>query len=400
MTGPMDGIRVIEVGAWVAGPAAGGILADWGADVIKVEPLAGDPFRGLGWFFDGDDDINPPFELDNRSKRSIAIDFRSPEGQKVVLDLVRGADVFLSNLRIGALERAGFDYESLRQIRPELIYAAVTGYGLSGPDRDRAAYDVGAFWSRAGVGAAITAQGQDPPMQRGGMGDHMTGMAAAMGISAALFHRERTGQGQLVSASLLRLGLYMVGWDANINLRLNQPTVPQSRTTVPNPLINVYTASDGRRFWLLGLEGDRHFPGVCEALQRTEWLTDPRFADIAARANNTAELVGLISEIVAGRPAIEWYEIFDQQGVWWSPFQHTHEALEDPQVRASGAIVETPVAEGGTAEMVATPVDFSETTWAPRDMSPELGQHTELILMELGREWEEIAALKERGIIN
>lgn len=395
----MDGVRVVELAAWVAGPAAGGILADWGADVVKVEPPAGDPFRGLAWFFGGDGDVNPPFELDNRSKRSIAVDFTKDAGREIIVDLVKDADVFISNLRLGALERAGFDYESLHALNPRLVYAAVTGYGMQGPDRDRPAYDVGAFWARSGVAASLTPDGEDPPIQRGGMGDHMTGMAAAMGISAALFHRERTGEGQLVSASLLRLGMYMMGWDANINLRMKTPTVPQTRSTVPNPLINVYATADGRRIWLLGLEGDRHFPNICEALGRTEWLTDERFAEIASRTEHASELVTLMSEVIGERPAAEWYEIFDAAGVWWSPFQQTHEALEDEQVRASGAVIEAPVAEGGTAEMVATPIDFYGTPWEPRDISPELGQHTELILMELGRDWDHIAELKEQGVI-
>lgn len=398
MAGPMAGIKVVEVGFWVAGPSCGGILADWGADVIKVEPLEGDPFRGLGWLYGPE--VNPPFELDNRGKRSVAIDYRTPEGRALVTELTDGADVFLSNLRPGALERAGLDPATLRARNARLVYASVTGYGLEGPDRDRPAYDVGAFWSRAGVAAALTAEGTPFPVQRGGMGDHMTGLAAAAGVAAALYQREHSGEGQLVSASLLRLGLYMLGWDANINLRTGQPTVPMSLDAPPNPLINGYTCADGKSFWMLGLEGDRHWPTVVAALERPEWLDDPRFATIEDRLANATQLVAELRAIFATAPRAHWEEVFDRHDVWWSPVQATHEALEDPQVLANRGRVPVPMGDGGTTEMVASPVDFDGTPWEVAAMPPELGQHTELVLMdELGRSWEQVEALKAAGVI-
>src|SRR5262245_4981308 len=196
MSGPMQGVRVVELGFWVAGPSAAGILADWGADVVKLEPPDGDPFRALFLAMVGQAmPINPPFELDNRGKRSIALDLTRPEGRQLAYKLIDGADVFVSNFRPEILERFGLDYPSLSRRNPRLVYASVTGYGLEGPDRDRPAYDVGAFWSRAGIATALTTPGGDPPMQRGAMGDHTTGMTAAGGIAAALFSREKTGQG-------------------------------------------------------------------------------------------------------------------------------------------------------------------------------------------------------------
>src|SRR5262245_31696911 len=194
--GPMQGIKVVELGFWVAGPACGGILADWGAEVIKVEPLTADPMRGLtaAWQIIYGQAGNPPFEVDNRGKRSIALDYTTEAGKAVLLELIDRADVFVSNLRPGALTRAGLDYDSLAARNPRLVYASVTGLGLEGDEADRAAYDVGMFWSRAGVAAALTPEGEELPYQRGGMGDHMTGLAAAGGISAALFERERTGR--------------------------------------------------------------------------------------------------------------------------------------------------------------------------------------------------------------
>ena len=394
----MEGVKVVELGFWVAGPAAGGILADWGADVIKVEPVDGDPFRTLSWFFGMDGD-NPPFELDNRAKRSIALDYSTDAGREILLELIDDADVFLSNVRPGALERAGLDYESLRPRNPRLVYASITGYGLDGPDRDRPAFDVGAFWSRAGIAAAITPPGGRFPLQRGGMGDHMTGLAAAGAISAALFERERNGEGQQVRASLLRLGMYMVGWDTNINLRAGTETVPYEHSVPPNPLIHPYTAADGRSFWMLGLESDRHWERTCQALDHSEWIDDPRFRTLEDRVANTEALTAAMTDAIGDEPYEVWTARFDEHEVWWAPIQATHEAIHDPQALANGAIVEVPLGDGSVGRMVASPVDFDGTPWEVRDMAPELGQHTEVVLMEMGKDWDEIESLKERGVI-
>jgi crotonobetainyl-CoA:carnitine CoA-transferase CaiB-like acyl-CoA transferase len=396
----MDGINVVELGFWVAGPSCTAILADWGADVVKIEPLTGDPFRGIAAYFavvTGKDDVNPPFELDNRGKRSIGLDYGTAQGRQVVLELVDRADVFVTNLRVDALERAGFDHVSLQARNPRLVYASVTGLGLDGDERQRPAYDVGAFWSRAGVAAALAPEGEALPYQRGGMGDHMTGLAAAGAVAAALFVRERTGEGQLVSTSLLRIGAYMMGWDTSINLRTGLPTVPMTRRTAPNPLIVDYGASDGKRFWLLGLEGDRHWPAVLRAVGRPDLGDDPRFADLFARAMNAGELVDVLDEIFATRPRDEWTEVFDREGVWWAPVQATHELTEDAQAQAAGCFVEAPQLDGSSSRAVATPVDFGRSAWAPAGPVPELGQHTEEVLLELGYDWDAIIELKDAG---
>ena len=249
MAGPMDGVKVVELGLWIAGPACGGILADWGADVIKIETHDGDPFRSLEWLYP--DMGNPPFDLDNRGKRSVAVDLSAPAGLDVMHRLLAEADVFVTNFRPGGLERLGLDYPALADRYPRLVYASVTGLSLRGPERDRQAYDVGAFWSRAGIAAALTPEGADLPYQRGGMGDHMTGMSAAAGVAAALFHREKTGEGQLVETSLIRLGSYLLGWDHNVTAVTGDDTVPWGRSGPPNPLINCYQCSDGEWFWML-----------------------------------------------------------------------------------------------------------------------------------------------------
>jgi crotonobetainyl-CoA:carnitine CoA-transferase CaiB-like acyl-CoA transferase len=393
----MEGVKVVEVGVWVAGPACAAVLGDWGADVVKIEPMEGDPFRGLLSAISGD--VSPPFELDNRNKRSVALNLGLPEGRELAARLVDEADVFVTNARPRALARAGLDYETVSARNPRLVYAHVTGYGLEGEDADRAAYDVGAFWSRAGVAASLAPEGSPLPYQRGGMGDHMAGLAAAGGVSAALFARERTGEGQRVSVSLLRIGTYMIGWDISMALRLGLPTTPMTVAAPPNPLISAYEAGDGKRFWMLGLQGDRHWPDVLRAVGRPEWADDERFSNLIARFQNSAELVNLLNEIFATRPLVEWGEIFDREDVWWAPVQHAHETVDDPQVRAGGGFVSVPTDGGESVEMVASPVDFGGTPWAPRSMPPEFAQHTEEVLLDLGHDWDRIIELKELGAI-
>ena len=258
---------------------------------------------------------------------------------------------------------------------------------------------MGAFWSRAGVAAALTPEGMPLPYQRGGMGDHMAGLAAAGAVSAALFARERSGEGQLVSVSLLRIGMYMLGWDISMSLRLGYPTVPIAVGAPPNPLITAYEAGDGKRFWMLGLQGDRHWPDVLRAVERPEWADDERFSSIMARFQNAAELVDGLNAIFATRSLAEWGPILDREDVWWAPVQHAHETIDDPLARAAGGFVTVPVEGGDPVEMVASPVDFGGTPWAPRSMPPEFAQHTEEVLLELGHDWDRIIELKELGAI-
>src|SRR5688572_18828867 len=274
MPGPMDGVRVVELGVWVAGPAAGGILADWGADVVKIEPPAGDPARTFQRMLGGDMPTNPVFELDNRSKRSVVLDLAQQEAREVALELIDGADVFVTNIRGSALARLGLDDETLRARNPRLVYCLVSGYGIEGPDADRPAYDIAAFWARSGLVGLLTPPGGALPFQRGGMGDHTTGQGAAGAICAALLARARTGEGQLVSYSLLRQGAYVVGFDLNMALMWGTSTQVGTREAMGNPCINNYTAGDGCRFWIVGLEGERHWPPLARAVGHPEWLDE------------------------------------------------------------------------------------------------------------------------------
>lgn len=398
MAGPLEGIRVVEMGVWVAGPSCAAILADWGAEVVKLEPPEGDPFRGLGAAFGAV--MNPPFELDNRGKRSVAVNVETAEGRAIAEALVDRADVFVTNMRPRALERLGMDYDRLSARNPGLIYCQVTGYGPDSPEANRAAYDVGAFWSRAGVVAGLTPEGAEPPLQRGGMGDHMTGANAAGAVAAALYARTRTGKGQRVSVSLTRIGVYMMGWDTNTQLRAKlPPTPPHDRRHAPNPLINPYRDASGRWFYLLLLQGDRHWPDLLRALGNPpELAEDPRFQDIPGRRDHAPALVAALDRILATKTLAEWGPIFDANDVWWAPILNVAEVTQDPVVRAAGAFVEVESPDG-PVEQVNTPADFSATPARPRGWVPELGQHTEEVLLELGYDWEQIAALKEAGAI-
>ena len=382
-------MRVVEMGLWVAGPAAGGILADWGADVVKVEPPGGDPFRRLFASLAGLKATgSPPFDLDNRGKRSVIFDLATDTGRDHLEALLATADVFLSNYRARSLERLGLGPDQLGARHPRLVTCYVTGYGRRGADRDRAAYDVGSFWARSGLAASMTPAGGDLPLMRGGMGDHTTGLAAAGGICAALLARERTGKGQMVETSLLRVGVYAIGWDTSIHQHFGKLAPPERRGSTINPMMNPYRAADDHWVWLLGLEADRHWPATARACGHPEWSDDPRFAAAADRRRQAAELIALLDEAFAEQPLDHWSTRFDEEGVWWAPVQTTAEVLADPQAEAAGAFVDVDGlldVEGRPGRSVATPVDFGAAPLRDRTLGPvpRPGQHTDEILAEL-----------------
>jgi crotonobetainyl-CoA:carnitine CoA-transferase CaiB-like acyl-CoA transferase len=383
VSGPLAGIKVVELGVWVAAPAAGGILADWGADVVKIEPPSGDPARTFGRMLQIESGENPPFEMDNRSKRSIVLDLSTAAGQRVAFELLADADVFVTNVRPGALQRLGLDFVAVASRNPLLVYGLITGYGLTGPDADRAAYDVAAFWARSGLADLLTRPGGTPPFQRGGMGDHSVAMTLAAAVCAALVARQTTGSGQLVTTSLYRQGAYTVSFDLNTFLSTGSQIAMGQRESMGNPCMNNYAAGDGRRFWIVGLHGERHWPALCRAVGRTDWLEDDRFATARARAANGSVLIAELDAMFAAKPLDEWAAVFaGEPDFFWSPVNTLSEVLADEQFHAAGGVVYVPDGES-TQPMVATPADFAGTPAEPRSRAPGLGEHTEEILAEL-----------------
>jgi crotonobetainyl-CoA:carnitine CoA-transferase CaiB-like acyl-CoA transferase len=378
---PMRGVKVVELAVVIAGPAASVMLGDWGADVIKVEPLDGDPHRSH---------TQPSyFELDNRGKRSIAVDVKTPQGMQIMLQLLEQADVFVTNLRPSALRRLELDYDSLSAKLPRLVYASVSGYGGSADDRP--GYDIGAYWSRSGLANALTAPGQAPPVSRPGLGDHPTGLATAAGIAAALYARERTGQGTLVQTSLLRTGLYAISSDLIGQLAGIEPTAGLQRALY-NPMLGCYRSGDGHWFWLLGVQSLRMWPKVAAAIGRPELATDPRFDTHPGLIGNRDELMALLDEVFAERTMAEIENDFAREDVWWDPVQNFAGSVDDPLAVDSGAFPESEAAWGKT---VATPVDFGGSKPQPALRAPENGEHTEQLLLELGYDWDDIGALKD-----
>lgn len=396
--GALAGIKVVELGIWVAAPAAGAILSDWGAEVVKIEdPRSGDPLRGLAatGLIPADLEVNPVFLLDNRGKRSLALNITEPSAGPVLRRLLSDADVFVTNLRKRVLERVGLTYEKLRAINPRLVYAGLTGYGTEGPEADRAAFDYAAFWSRAGIMASLGEPNQPPPTQRPGMGDHTTALAIAGAVSAALLARQRTGRGQELSFSLIRTGTWFQSCDIQVCLNAGIGYKPAGRLAAPNPLFNQYRTKDGRWVHLIMLQPDRHWAAFCAAIEREDLLEDPRFKSVRERQQNSPALIEILDPILAAKTEAEWKERFDRHDVYWGRIQSVREVVEDEQARASGAFQPVTLPSGSTVEVVASPVDFSDTKSAARAPSPELGQHTEEVLLELGYTWEEIGALKE-----
>ena len=377
-------LRVVELGVWVAAPSAAALLADWGADVIKVEPSTGDPMRAVfGSLGIGSDLPNPAFTLDNRGKRGVVLNLREDDDRRALEELLATADVFISNLRPDALDKLDLEPHATVARHPHLVYCSISGYGLEGDDRNRPTYDLGAFWARSGLSQQM-ADGEGNPLNaRGAIGDHITGLAALAGLLAAVVEQRATGVGRVVEVSLLRTATYVLGWDLGLQMTLGKVAGSEPRDRNQAPLMNPYRAADGRWFFLTGLEAERHVGNVMRALGRPELLDDERFASASAIRRNRQEVIALLDEIISGRTLDEWAERFDAEGVWWAPAQTPAEVVEDPQLLVNGGLVDI---EGGLRS-VNGPVNMGGV--APPDGAhvPRLGEHTDEVLAELaGRE--------------
>jgi crotonobetainyl-CoA:carnitine CoA-transferase CaiB-like acyl-CoA transferase len=387
-------LRVVEVGVWVAAPSAGALLADWGADVIKVEPPSGDPMRNaFGSLGIGKDFPNPAFAQDNRGKRSVVLDLREQWDREQLEELLGTADVFLSNLRPDALDSLDLEPTDTVARHPRLVYCSVSGYGLRGEDRNRPAYDIGAFWARSGLSVQLANSEGVPLNARGGIGDHISGLAALSGLLAAVLEQRHTGRGRVVEVSLIRTGTYVLGWDLSLQETVGKVARAEARHSNQTPLMNSYRTSDDRWFFFTGLEADRHIESVCRALGREDLLSDPRFADASALRRNRTEVIAVLDQIVAEHPLDVWAERFDREGVWWAPANGPAQVLEDPQLAANDGFLELRnEAEGTSQRSVNGPVSFSDLPVQAAAPAPRLGEHTDEVLAELAARRRDAAA--------
>jgi len=402
MTGVFEGVRVLEVAMWTFVPATGSILADLGADVVKIEhPVRGDPQRGLVTlgFTSASTPINYVWEQTNRGKRSVGLDLSKPEGRETLLELAGSADVFLTNFLPSARARFGFDVEDVRSRNPDIIYVRGHGQGALGPGADGPGYDSTSFWARGGIAYALTPPDRAAPIQqRPAFGDRSAAMNAAFGIAAALFRRERHGIASVVDVSLLSTAAWILSSDlVSTALTGQEPVRGHARAEALNPLVLAYQTKDARWIGLSMLESDRWWPELCRHLDREDLLAHPDYRDAALRRANARACIAELDATFATRTLEEWRERFAGMRAPWAPFQSFGEILGDPQSRANGYFPTVETAHGALT-LVAGPTQFDETSPALR-RAPECGEHTEEVLLELGKSWEDIASLKAAGAI-
>ena len=397
---PLEGIKVIEMGIWAFAPAAAAALADWGADVIKIEdPATGDPMRNL------ESSVGAPapgkysvYELNNRNKRSIALNLGSEKGLQVFYDMVKDADVFVTNYRLAGLKRLKADYESLSKVNPRLVYALCTGYGSTGAEKDKAGYDTGAYWARCGFAAQLGNDGTPPAMIYPGLGDQPSGIFCAGGIALALYAREKTGEGQRIEVSLMRGGVWTVSMAAMMAMELGfMPRL--NRQQMGNPLVNTYQCKDDAWIMLLMMQPDRYWADFCQAMGIQHLEKDPKFSNISNRGMNSLEFITILDKVFQTKTRAEWIEIFKDYNILWDSCNSFFDMVNDEQVNASHAFLSYEHPSKGTISVAATPIDINNTPFKVRRHAPEFGENTEEILLERGYTWEDIAAFKESGVI-
>jgi crotonobetainyl-CoA:carnitine CoA-transferase CaiB-like acyl-CoA transferase len=398
----MQGVRVIEVAEHTFVPAAGMILADWGADVIKVERTAdgGDAARSMRVIQRPGLRANPFFEAANRGKRGIALDLTQDEGRTYLYHLIETADVFLTNLRDGARARLGMDVDDLTERNPRLIYARGSGYGRQGPLAQAGGFDYPSSWCRSGSAYVQSLASPDgPPMQPGSVGD-LTGAAALAGaVSAALFRRERTGRGAVIDHALYLAGTYIMSQSLiGASLSPGYSRNPPPRDAAVDPLNNSYRTMDGR--WLvLCLLYDTWWPDFTRHTGHPELAADSRYATADARAKNNRALISELDEIFAQRTLAEWEAMFSSlQGVW-SPVKSPAEVIEDEQALVNGFVTPVTLADGSQYLTGASPAQFDGRAIGPLRASPEHGEHTDEVLRELGITDANITGLRNRGVV-
>jgi len=395
---PFDGLKVIDCASFIAGPAAATVLADFGADVIKIEPPEGDAYRDLykvpGY---APCERNFPWELDSRNKRSLAIDLKQPAGLDVLHRLLRDADVFITNLPLPARRRLKLDHQTLEGLYPRLIYASFTAYGETGPEAEKTGFDSTAYWARSGLMDLVRSDHTVPPGRSvAGMGDHPSAMALFAAIVTALYQRERSGRGSWVGTSLLANGLWANGVLAQGQLFGGTPPPRPPRAQGPNPLTNQYRCRDDRWIILTVLNEERQFTPLTEVLELPELANDPRFANSAARRANNVELIAILDRVFAGRDLADWRERLDRAGVTFGVVGTTEDMLHDEQMRAAGVLVPF---EDGSGLTISSPMRLEGVTQVAPRRAPGIGEHSTQVLRDAGFDDEEIRGLLETRVV-
>ena len=399
----LEGLKVIEMATYVAAPAAGAMLRDWGAEVIKVEPLNGCPMRR---FFEGMKsnvpiEGNPIFTLDNRGKKGISINTSDEKGADIVRELIKDADIFLTNVRPQSLESAKLDHESLLKVNPKLIYCSLTGYGLEGEEKNRPGFDVAAYWSRSGMAHLTQRKGEEPLPIRTASGDHITAISTVSGILAAVYERTKTGKGKVVETSLLRTGIYSLSSDMALQLKFGRVPSTKKRDEQINPIFNFFKTKDDRWICLSPRAGgDYDLPKVVRALGKEEWLENEKFNTNQARRENAKEFIDEMDRAFSQYTMSEWGEKLDEQDLIWSPVQNLKEVSKDKQAIDSGAFSE--VEDQDCEEnytTVSSPVRFHNSDDGPKGPAPKLGQDNFEVLKSIGINEDQINELIDRGIV-
>jgi crotonobetainyl-CoA:carnitine CoA-transferase CaiB-like acyl-CoA transferase len=400
----MQGVRILEVAEHTFVPAASALMADWGAEVIKIEHVErGDAMRGLAstGVADIPADVHALLEHSNRGKRSLGLDLTSPDGLDILYKLAATADIFLTNKLPGVRKKLKIDVEDIRAHNPRIIYVRGTGQGSRGPDADKGSYDSLAFWARSGIAANIMRPeyGHVPVPPAPGFGDSIGGMTIAGGMMGALFHRERTGEGTVVDVSLLGVGLWSIGQALALSLLMDTPwAAPPADSVRANPLVANYLTKDERYLSFTCLQAAKYWPHMCDVIGRPDLATDPRFADHASLTANSGEAAALLRAAFAERTLDEWRERLADFIGQWTVVQNTLEAAADPQTLANGYVQDCQTAAGVPFRLAAAPVVFDEQPAAPR-RAPEFSEHGDDVLAELGLDWDAIVDLKVRGVV-
>ncbi len=404
MPGPLDGVRVLEVASFVFVPASAAVLADWGADVLKIEhPSWGDPVRQVAaWGVPARvKGVSHLFEVGNRGKRALGLDINTDEGRAILMSLVDTADVFLTNLLPAARTKLGIEPDDVLGRNPRIVYGRGTAQGPRGPLAGKGGFDGITYWGRSGAAIGVTTPGQEfpSPMPGPGFGDLQSGMALAGGIGAALFQRERTGKGTIVDVSLMSAGLWAMGMTISGASVLDVDELPhQGHFASPNPLTNQYRTSDGHFVALGFLQADRYWPEFCMVVDHLEWIADERFATIQSRAANAEACVAMLDQLFAERPLAEWEDVLSRQQGQWDVFLKAGRVRYDEQVQANEYAQLIHHDDDGEVVLVPAPAQFGgEVTQLGR--GPGLGADTDDVMAELGFDATAIADLRERGII-